>query len=70
MIRLASNPKKPDATHYRVDGSAQDVVATRVCDSLRKNNRRIYLVDNPMYKVTIQTTPAAESNWRVVMAGT
>jgi hypothetical protein len=70
MIRLASNPQKPDATYNRVGGSMPDVVASLVCDFPRKNNRRIYLIENPMYKVTIQRTLAGESNWRVVTTGT
>jgi hypothetical protein len=60
MIRLASNPKKPDATYNVVGGSMPDIVATLVSDSLRKSGRSIYLIDNPMYKVTIQTTPAGD----------
>jgi hypothetical protein len=47
-----------------------DIVAILVSDSPRKATAEIYLIDNPMYKVTIQTTPAGESNWRVVTTGT
>ena len=70
MIRLTSIPKKPDATYERVGGSMPDIVAVLVSDSLRKATAEICLIDNPMYKVTIQTTPAGESNWRVVTTGT